>query len=97
MENNIKYAVKTNPLNIDGKASKFSTTAEHVGILISSTGNLTTIMSQITSHKRAVGSVLHIGMAHSHRGNPHASLHVVQLYRVPVLLSELGALVISQN
>ena len=97
MENNVKYAVETNSLNIDGKPIKFSTTAEHVGILRSSTGNLPTIMARITSHRRAVGSVLHIGMARSHRGNPHAGLHVIQVYGVSVLLSGLGALVISQN
>ena len=49
-------------------------------------------MAKITTHRRAIGSVLHTGMA---RGNPHASLHGVNLYVVPVLLSGLSSLVIS--
>ena len=97
MENIVKYAVNTNPIKIDDKPIKFSTTAEHVGILRSTEGNLPTIMARITAHKRAVGSVLHIGMARNHRGNPHAGIRVERLYGIPVLLSGIGALVISQK
>ena len=89
MENTVKYAVKTNPICVDSKPIKFSTMAEHVGILRSTLGNLPTIMARITAHSRAIGSVVHTGMASGHRGNPHAGLHVKNLYGVPVLLSGL--------
>ena len=37
-------------------------------------------------------SLLHTGMSRRHRGNPAASIHVNQIYGIPVLMSGLGAL-----
>ena len=72
-------------------------TAEHVGVLRSTEGNLPTIFARISAHKKAIGSVLHTGMSRSHRGNPRASLRIEQLYGVPVLLSGLGAMILSKQ
>ena len=86
------YAKETNPINIDGEKINF---AEHVGMLRSSSGNSPTILARLTAHRNALRAVLHTGMARGHRGNPAASLHVDQVYGIPVLLSGLGPLVLS--
>ena len=92
----VEYAKQTNPISIDGEKINFVETAEHVGILRSSSGNSVTILTRITAHKNALRAVLFSGMARGHRGNPAASLHVDQVYGVPVLLSGLGPLVFSK-
>ena len=48
-------------------------------------------------HKNALHALLPCGMARRHRGNPSASLRLSQLYGVPVLLSGLASLVLSQT
>ena len=92
----VDYAKKINPIYLNNEQIKFVETAEHVGILRSSTGNHLTILARIISHKKALAAVLHTGMARGHRGNPAASLRVEQLYALPVLLSGLGPLVLSK-
>ena len=72
-------------------------TAEHVGITRSTTGNLPHILGRFTSHKQALGKVLHAGLARHHHGNPAAGLRVDQLNGIPVLLSGVGALVLKQS
>ena len=97
MKVSVEYAQKTNPIYMDGEKIDFVNTAEHVGMLRSSSGNTLTIFARITAHKNALGGVLHTGMARGHRGNPAASLRVDQLHGVPVLLSGLATLVLSKN
>jgi hypothetical protein len=92
----VNYAMETNPLQIDGKKINFVGTAEHVGLLRSSSGNHLTLLDRITAHNKALGAVLHTGMARGHRGNPAASLHVEKVYGAPVYLSGLPALVLSK-
>jgi hypothetical protein len=92
----VNYAMETNPLHIDGKKINFASTAEHVGLLRSSAGNHLTLLDRITAHNKALGAVLHTGMARGHRGNPAASLHVEKMYGAPVYLSGLPALVLSK-
>ena len=53
------------------------------------------ILSRLSAHTRAIMSILPVGMAHSHRGNPSASLNLEKLYGTPVLLSGLPSLVLS--
>ena len=93
----VEYAKNTNPIYMNGKKIDFVDTAEHVGMLRSSAGNLLTILARITAHKKALGGVLHTGMARGHRGNPAASLRVDQLHGVPVLLSGLATLFLSKK
>ena len=92
----VDYAKETNPVNIDGVKINFVESAEHVGMLRSSAGNSPTILTRFIAHRNALRAVLHTGMARGHRGNPAASLHVDQVYGIPVLLSGLGPLVFSK-
>ena len=87
----------TNPIKLSDKDIKFSESAEHVGVLRSTNGNQATILARITEHKRALGAVLHTGMARGHRGNPAASLGIEQLYGLPVLLSGLSTLFLLKS
>ena len=82
---------------MNGRKLHFHADTEHVGIIRSSSGNLPNVMNRIFSNKRAIGTVLHAGAARSHRANPVACLRLEQLYGVPVLLSGLGALVLSKS
>ena len=97
MRAEVRYAMVTNPINLNGRDINFSETAEHVGIVRSSCGNTTTIFTRITAHKNALGAVLHTGMARGHRGNPAASLAVEQLFGLPVLISGLATLVLTKK
>ena len=86
-----------NPISINGKQIPFSSQAEHVGILRSPEGNLPAILSRITGHKKALASVLHVGVAKGHRANPVMSIRVEKLYATPVLLSGVGSLVLLKK
>ena len=92
-----EYYMETNPISIDGKVIKFDTSAEHVGMVRSVTGNLPGILERFKAHKKALGAVLHAGLARGHRGSPAASLNVLQIYGTPVLLSGLAPLVLSKS
>ena len=96
METEVKYAKMTNPITLNGMKVDFVDCAEHVGLARSILGNSIPIFTRISAHKKALGAVLHSGMARGHRGNPAASLRVVQLYGSPVLLSGIAALVLSK-
>ena len=91
----VEYAKQTHSININNEYIDFSDTAEHVGMVRSVTGNLPTILARISAHKKALGAILHTGIARGHRGNPAASLHVQRVYASPVLFSGLAALVLS--
>ena len=83
---------------MEGLRIAFSEEAEHVGILRSTqAGNIANILSRESAHTRAVHAVLPAGLARGHCGNPAAALKVEKLYGVPVLLSGLGALVLSKT
>jgi hypothetical protein len=86
-----------NPLSLNGHEIDFSSSGEHVGILRSIDGNMPNLLSRLSAHTRALMAVLPTGMAHSHRGNPAASLRLEKLYGTPVLLSGLAALVLSDS
>ena len=76
MRVSVEYAKNTKPIYMDDMKINFVDRAEHVGMLRSSAGNHLTILARITAHKKALGGVLHTGMARGHRGNPAASLRV---------------------
>ena len=86
-----------NPLTLNGHKIGFSNSAEHVGVLRSVEGNMPHVMSRLSVHKRAVGAVLHTGIAHHHSGNPAASLRLERLYGCPVLLSGSASLVFGRG
>ena len=85
-----------NPISIAGLPIPFTDSAEHVGILRSTTGgNMPHILSRITAHQRALQGVLHCGLARGHRGNIASGLRLEKIYGAPVLLSGTAALVLS--
>ena len=97
MKARVDYEVATNPLKIDDSKIEFVENAEHVGLLRASSGNLPTILEKFSAHNRALGAVLHTGMARGHRCNPAASLHADCVFGVPVLLSGLASLVLLKS
>ena len=85
-----------NPISIQGSKIHFDTLAEHVGVIRTpKNGNMSHIIGRISSHRRAVQSVLHCGIARSHRGNIAAGLRLEKIYGAPVLLSGCASLVLS--
>ena len=97
MTKQVEYSIKTNPISVDDIEIEFVSTAEHVGIVRATSGNLVTIYARITAHKKSIGAILHTGMSRNHRCNPQASLRIEQLYGIPVLLSGIGSLVLSHK
>ena len=55
------------------------------------------ILDRISSHRRALFSVLPAGAALHHSGNPSANIHLERAYSSPVLLSGMAALVLSNK
>ena len=86
-----------NPITLGGKTLEFSPTAEHVGVLRSPVGNMPHILSRISAHNRAIMSLLPVGMALHHGGNPAASLRLERVYGTPVLLSGLPPLCLADS
>ena len=97
MRNEVNYATLINPIRVNAAKVDFVECAEHVGIERSTSGNSVSIFTRFNAHKRALGAVLHAGLARGHRGNPQAGLRVEQLYGVPVLLSGLAPLVLTKT
>ena len=93
----VDYVKGMNPIKLDGKSIDFVSSTEHVGLLRSTSGNLPSLLARIASHKKALGAILHSGMARSHRGNPAASIRKQEIYANPVLFSGLGSLVLNDN
>ena len=87
---------RVRPPKFDGTPIKLVDDTEHVGVIRSTDGNLPHILQRFTSHNRALHSVLHVGIARGHRGNPAASIRVEKMYGVPVLLSGTASLVLKQ-
>ena len=93
----VEHALNTQEITINKKQVKVVKEAEHVGVLRSSTGNLPHVLNRVAMHKNALHALLPAGLARRHRGNPAASLRLGQIYGVPVLLSGLASLVLSQS
>ena len=94
----VKYPKLISPIVLDGLKIEFSELAEHLGIVRSSSpGNMPNIVERLSAYKNKLFSVLPAGLALHHHANPAACLRVEQLYALPVLLSGLSALVLSQH
>ena len=92
------YWKVVSPIYMDGHSIKFSSEAEHVGVLRSPLpGNMSNVLARQSAHTRAVYGVLPAGLAKAHSGNPAAALRVERLYGAPVLLSGLAALVLNKT
>ena len=94
IQNKLDYLKTMFPLKIDNKVIDYEESTEHVGVIRSVTGNLPSLLSRIAAHKRALGGILHAGLARSHRGNPVASIRLHNIYANPVLYNGLGSLLL---
>ena len=92
----VDHSLNTQKITINQKEVKLVSEAEHVGVLRSNTGNLPHLVNRVAMHKNALHSLLPVGLARKHRGNPAASLKLGQIYGAPVLLSGLASLVLSE-
>ena len=97
MAESMRYMKMTSHVNIKGTKLDFADEVEHVGIIRSVHGNNANLLSRISSHKKAIGAVLHNGMARNHRGNPAASVSAEKLFGASVLFSGLGSLVLKND
>ena len=93
----VKYSRLLSPLHIGKDVIPFSSTAEHVGVLRSTGGNLPHILNRISSHKRALGQILRMGMSRQHRANPIAVLRAETVFTTPVLMSGVASLLLSKT
>ena len=97
MKDTVDYWQNANPIRVNDIPISFSNTAEHVGVVRSTSGNLPAIQARISAHKKALGAVLYAGLARSHRANPLASIRIQHIYCNSVLFSGIGSLVLSSN
>ena len=81
----------------ESKGTKFSSLAEHVGVLRSSSGNNPNIQNRFAAHRKALAANLFSGTARNHRGNIAASLQCEKTFASPVLFSGLGSLVLTKT
>ena len=93
----VQCAKICNPIKINNELIPFSAVTEHVGILRSPSGNEPAISARFVAHRNALAAILHEGLAKGHRANPFLSLKLEKLYALPVLLSGLPSLVLSDK
>ena len=61
-------------------------------IIRSFSSNSVTVLVRFTAHKDALRAIIDAGVSCGHTGNKAACHHVVQVYGIPCLLSDLGYL-----
>ena len=93
----VKYAKLLSPITIGNTPIEFVDTAEHVGVLRSVTGNLPHIHQRMVKHKKALASILSMGLSRRHRANPLSSLRVETIFGSPVLFSGVATLILKRN
>ena len=97
LEVQISIDQSVNPIVINGDRIQFVDTAEHVGVVRHTSGNGPAILARCSAHQKALAAVLSQGLAKGHRANPAFGLQIHRLYAVPVLLSGLGALILTNK
>ena len=94
----VTYWQEVLPITMAGAALPLTKQAEHVGVLRSTCGtNLPALTSRISAHNKSLYSILSVGMARNHRGNPAASLRVEASCSAPKLFSGLATLNLSRS
>ena len=86
-----------NPICIDNHQIEFSESAEHVGVIRSCDGNMPHLMSRISAHRKAMFATLSSGMAQKSRANPMVGLRLEAVYGIPVLMSGIACLVLTEH
>ena len=91
----IQFTKLTSKLEIENTEIQFSDTADHVGIVRSSSGNLPHILDRVTAHRKALYAVLPAGVARRHNANQAAAIKVHNTFALPVLLSGVASLTLN--
>ena len=76
----VSYKQAISPININGTPIKFVSTAEHVGVTRSISGNLPHIQGRITAHIRKLFALLPAGLARNQNANPAVSLRIQAIH-----------------
>ena len=97
LEDEAFFCQAVHQIKIWDEAIKFVEEAEHVGILRSVHGNLAHLQARFSAHRNQMFSILPIGLARGHRGNPAAAIRAHQIYCLPVLLSGTAALILKNS
>lgn len=95
--NLVQFAKLTAQIKIDNTEIQFSETAEDVGIVRSSSGNLPHILDRIAGHRKSLFAVLPSGLARRHNANQAAALSVHNSFALPVLLSGIAPLTLASS
>ena len=86
------------PILINNKTIEYSSSAEHVGVIGSFDGcNMPHVLERTAAYRKAMGSILHTGLARNHKANPKSTLHLERMYGSPVLLSGVASLLLSSK
>ena len=80
----LSYIKMMSPVHIGKTKIEFADTAEHVGVLRSTSGNLPHIQQRIVNHKKSLAQILSMGMSRRHRANPVAALRAENIFSTPV-------------
>ena len=91
----VSYKEAVSPIEINGISIAFVSSAEHVGIVRSVDGKLPHIQNHISSHMKALFSVMPAGLGRNQNTNPAVSLRIQSVYANPVLLSGVAPLILS--
>ena len=89
--------VPSSTVNIEGTPIYYDEEAKHLGVIHSVHGNVPNLLKRLSNHKKALGGVLHAGLARHHRGNPAAAIRTEKVYGTPVLFSGLGSLCLKKS
>ena len=93
----INYQKAVTPLVINNTTIEFTDTAEHVGVIRSSSGNLPHVQNRVASHLKSLFSVLPAGLARNQNANPVVSLRIHNIFASPVLMSGVACLTLSSE
>ena len=93
----VKYAKMVNPIHIEDTRIPFVDSAEHVGVIRSTLGNLAHIHQRLVSHKKSLGAILFTGMSRRHRANPLASIRAEKIFGAPTLFSGMASLILNKG
>ena len=96
-KNFIDFCKVINPIKIGEKIIDFDSKMEHVGVLRSVAGNMEALSSRITAQKRAIGSVISIGLGKNNLSNPLARLNILKIYGESALFSGLATLILNRK
>ena len=91
------YQKLTSTISIDDTPIEFVDVAEHVGIIRSPSGNLHHIHSRVKAHTKKLFSLLPAGLARNQNANIAAAIKVESIYALPVLLSGVAPLNLSDQ